>query len=110
MSWRHMKLVEEMPGLAKQLEKGLIDIGEIELANSVNFIEISGRCDCGDLNCGTFYTLDKSIWSGNNLRQVFPTLDGLYAIDVFENKLACVEILDRDDVCIKLDQLFRSDT
>ncbi len=102
-----MKLIDEMSKLAKELEASLIAIEENELAKTVVSLTITGRCECGDDNCGTFYTLEKEKWLGKKLRQVVPSVDKLYAIDVFENQLACIEILDRNEVTEKLDQLFK---
>lgn len=95
-----------MPSLAKELETGLIEIKEAQLAETVKYLDITERCECGDNNCGTFYTLDKQVWSGKKLRQIVPTVEKLYAIDVYENQLACIEILDRKDVTETLKQLF----
>ena len=105
-----MKLIDEMPELADEIEQGLIEINENLLANTVKNLNITGRCECGDENCGTFYTLEKEIWSGKKLRQIVPVVDKLYAIDVYENHLACIEILDRKKVTEKLSELFKSNT
>jgi len=102
-----MKLEDIMPELAREFEAGLREIGEVKLANTVSGLEITGRCECGDNNCGTFYTQDKEVWSGKKLRQAVPTVKGLYAVDVFENEVVCIEILDREDVSEKLNQLFQ---
>lgn len=100
-----MKLKKHKPNLAKELETGLREIGETALASSVSSLEIVDRCRCGDKGCGTFYTLEKKIWIGKKLNQLVPVLEGLYAIDVYEDKIACIEILDRNDVENKLNEM-----
>ena len=102
-----MKLIEEMPNLAMEIEAGLTEINEELLSKSVKELKIIGRCKCGDKNCGTFYTLEKEKWLGKGLHQVIPTVENLYAIDVFNNKIVCIEILDRKDVTNKLNELFQ---
>ncbi|MBV1911781.1 MAG: hypothetical protein KUG78_20985 [Kangiellaceae bacterium] len=91
-----------MPFLAKELVEGLSDIGEQTLANSISDLKIIDRCRCDSQGCGTFYTMNKEIWSGKKLKQVIPEVKGLYAIDVFENNIACIEIMERSDVAEQL--------
>jgi hypothetical protein len=50
--------------------------------------------------------MDKSRWSGKKLRQVVPMVNGLYAIDIFEEEIACIEIMDRENVAKKLIELY----
>lgn len=92
------------------MEYGLKEIGENELASSLLDLEIIGRCTCDDDSCGTFYTLQKSIWQDKPLKQVTPQIDGLFTIDVFQSQLACVEIFNRPDVINKINELFPLNT
>jgi hypothetical protein len=101
-----MKLAKLMPFLAVEIEEGLLHLGETELASSVSELEVISRCMCDSKNCGTFYTMDKSRWSGKKLRQVVPMVNGLYAIDIFEEEIACIEIMDRENVAKKLIELY----
>jgi len=105
-----MRLSQALPGLFEEMECGLKEIGENELASSLLDLEIVGRCTCDDDSCGTFYTLQKSIWQDKPLKQVTPQIDGLFTIDVFQGQLACVEIFNRPDVTNKINELFPLNT
>ncbi|UCJ18141.1 hypothetical protein K5Q02_07150 [Pseudomonas sp. MM211] len=105
-----MRLSQALPGLFKEIELGLKEIGENELASSLIDLEIVGRCTCSDDNCGTFYTLKRSTWQDKPLKHVIPQVDGLYTIDVFKGQLACVEIFNRTDVASKINGLFPLNT
>jgi hypothetical protein len=105
-----MKIKKALPQLAQELESGFRKIGQVDLAATVSELDIVERCRCGDEGCGTFYTLEKCVWSGKKLEQIVPVVEGLYAVDVFSNKVACIEILDRKDVEDKLNELFPLNT
>lgn len=103
-----MRLAEVLPEVAQQLERGLEKLGEPELAANVSTLEVVARCDCGDRSCGTFYTVPKDRWLGQKLRQVIPEVPCLYALDVWESQIVCVEVLGRPEIGNALDTLFPS--
>ena len=99
-----MLLKNIFPALAVELKLGLAEIGEDSLSESIDGLEIHGRCGCRQRNCGTFYTRPRTEWLGEQLRQVIPRVDRLMAIDVWDGSIVCVEFLDRADVIAHLDQ------
>lgn len=103
-----MMLKEFFPALASELKDGLVEIGEHALSESIDGLEIHGRCRCGQRNCGTFYTRPRAEWLGSELRQVIPAVHRLMAIDVWDNCIVCIEFLDRADVVACLDQWERT--
>jgi hypothetical protein len=99
-----MRLTDGFPALASELEMALRAIGEQSLADQIPTIEVCGRCECGQRNCGTFYTKPTAEWEGQRLRQVIPQVNRLIALDVCGNDIVCVEFLDRRDVIAFLDK------
>ena len=73
-----MKLGILMPFLAQELTQELTKIGEAKLADTVSQLDILERCDCGNQSCAAFYTAEKHIWSGKDIRQglLFVTILG----------------------------------
>jgi hypothetical protein len=92
------RLTEILPSIAKELENVLFDMGEYQLAKTVDDLEVVDRCRCGDDACGTFYTVNKSEWRDKPVKHLIPGCDGLYEVDVYDGTIVCVEILERDDV------------
>jgi hypothetical protein len=102
-----IKLKLLFPFLVDELSKGLLSIGERGLARSVSDLEIVGRCDCDNQGCGAFYTVEKNQWAAReNLRQVVPAVKGLYAIDVLDKQIVCVDFIGRMDVRDRLVAVF----
>jgi len=70
------------------------------LAEQVPNLQILSRCHCGDDFCATFYTKPKpagSYGAGHSCLQLEPD-NGMIILDVVDGKIACVEVLYRDDV------------
>jgi hypothetical protein len=67
-------------------------------------LRIFERCDCGDDFCSTFYTQPKpeGAYGLGHRNVVLAPDDGMVILDVVVDEIACVEILDRDDVREKL--------
>ncbi|MCW8876824.1 MAG: hypothetical protein OQJ89_15180 [Kangiellaceae bacterium] len=93
-----MKLGILMPFLAQELTQELVKIGEPKLADSVSQLEILGRCDCDNQSCAAFYTAEKHVWSGNEIRHVIPHVKGVFSVDVFKDEIVFIEIMGRQDV------------
>jgi hypothetical protein len=98
-------LTDTLPAFAAELQQLLIEKGEPELAAQVPGLAILDRCRCGDDKCGTFYTRPKPNGAyGPGHRNVALTPEeGMLILDVVDGEIACVEVLDRDDVREKLD-------
>ena len=105
---KQMRLADVFPAFATELRQLLIEKGEPELAAQVPSLRIFERCDCGDDFCSTFYTQPKPEGAyGPGHRNVALTPnEGTLILDVVDMEIACVEVLDRDDVREKLVEVF----
>ncbi len=102
---KQLSLAETLPAFAAELRQLLEQKGEPELAAQVPELMIFDRCRCGDEVCGTFYAQPKPLngfGPGHRNVRLMPE-DGMLILDVVAGEIACVEILDRDDVREKLD-------
>lgn len=97
-------LSDMLPAFAAELQRLLTDAGEPELAAQVPGLVILDRCRCGDAFCATFYTLPKPEGRyGPGHRNVPLTPEeGMLILDIVGEEIACVEVLDRDEVRTKL--------
>jgi hypothetical protein len=77
------------------------------LAAQVPGLAILGRCRCGDDFCATFYSKPKPNGGfGPGHRNVVLAPDnGTLILDVVAEEIACIELLDRNDVRRKLDDV-----
>jgi hypothetical protein len=98
-------LTDALPAFATELRRLLEERGESELAARVPGLMIFERCSCGDDFCATFYTQPKPNGGfGPGHRNVALTPEkGMLILDVVAGRIACVEVLDRNDVRRKLD-------
>jgi hypothetical protein len=104
---KRLLLTDTLPEFAAELRQLLIEQGEPELATQVPGLVILDRCRCGDDFCATFYPQPKPEGAyGPGHRNVALTPeDGMVILDVVVEKIACVEVLNRDDVRQKLLEL-----
>ncbi len=88
-----------LPELAAELENLLVADGEPELAAQVHSLALVDRCRC-DENCATFYCVPrpKGGWGPNHRNVLLDVEEGLTVLDVLDEKIVCVEILDRDEI------------
>lgn len=100
-------LKEALPELASELYDLLIKKNEIELAQQIDSLRIIELCSCDEEFCSTFYTLPKpdDRWDGDLLSIELERKNGIIVLDVVDNKIAQVEILFRDDIKRKLEEL-----
>ncbi|HXN18451.1 MAG TPA: hypothetical protein VN875_08990 [Candidatus Binatus sp.] len=98
-------LADVLPAFAAELRQLLTEEGESELAAQVPGLMIFDRCRCGDDFCATFYTQPKPDGAyGPGHRNVPLTPDeGMVILDVVGAEIACVEVLNRNDVRQELD-------
>lgn len=101
-------LADTLPAFAAELQRLLTEAGEPELAAQVPGLVILDRCRCGDDFCATFYTQPKPEGRyGPGHRNVALTPEeGMLILDVVDDKIACVEVLYRDEVRRKLHIVF----
>ncbi len=99
---------DALPAFAAELQRLLTEAGEPELAAQVPGLVILERCRCDDDFCATFYTQPKPEGAyGPGHRNVALTPEeGMLILDVVGGKIACVELLYRDEIRRKLDAVF----
>jgi hypothetical protein len=100
-------LTDTLPEFAAELRQLLVEKGEPELASQVPALAIHDRCRCGDSFCSTIYTQPKPDGAyGPGHRNVALTPEeGMLILDVVGGVIMCVEVLDREDVRWKLDEV-----
>jgi hypothetical protein len=93
-------LSEILPALARELERLLIQANENALSAQVHTLTIVDRCRCGDDFCATLYSEPRPQGSyGPNHRNVeLNPAEGMIILDVVGTKIACVEVLYRDEI------------
>jgi hypothetical protein len=101
---KRLLLPDVLPSFAAELRQLLDEQHEHELAAQVPTLTIFDRCRCGDDICATFYTGPKpndGFGPGHRNVRLMPE-DGMLILDVVDGKIACVEVLDREDFRQKL--------
>jgi len=102
---KRLPLGDILPAFAAELRQLLEGRGESELATQVPRLLIFDRCRWGDDFCAKFYTQPKpngSFGPGHRNLRLMPE-DGMLILDVVAGEIACVEVLDRNDIRKKLD-------
>jgi hypothetical protein len=103
---KQLPLADALPTFATELRQLLEEQGEPELAAQVPGLMIRDRCRCqDDIGCATFYTRPKpksGFGPGHRNVRLMPQ-DGMLILDVVAGEIACIELLDRNDVREKLD-------
>jgi hypothetical protein len=95
-----LRLIDVLPTFVAELEQLLTEEGELVLSAQVRELNIVDRCRCGDDFCATFYTEPRpkgSYGSGHRNIALEPR-EGMLILDVVSSKIACVEILYRDEI------------
>jgi len=97
-------LADVLPSFATELQQLLTEKGESELAAQVPGLMIFDRCRCGDDFCSTFYTQPKpdGAYGPGHRNVVLAPDNGTLILDVVAEEIACIELLDRNDVRKKL--------
>jgi hypothetical protein len=92
-------LRESLPELAAELEALLRKDNESELADQIQSLEIEDRCRCDGLSCATIYNVPrpKGAWRGNH-RNILLDTEGLTVLDILDERIVCIEMLDRDQI------------
>jgi hypothetical protein len=101
-----IKLKEVFPGFANELESLLNRKNEPIIAKQISELNIIDRCRCGELFCSTFYTSTKENLSGVGKIIELDPIRGMINVDTFDNLIIEIEVLDRDEIKIKLDEIF----
>jgi hypothetical protein len=105
---KRLPLTDVLPEFASELRQLLIEKGERGLASQVEELMILDRCHCGDDFCATFYTQPrpKDGFGPGHRTAVLAPEEGMLLVDVVAEGIACVEVLNRKDVCQKLQAVF----
>jgi hypothetical protein len=93
-------LRERAPVFAAELKTLLADVGEHELAASVDGVHIVQPCTCGDDFCASFYTAappDGAYGPGYRAVVLAPR-HGAISVHVVDRRIAHVEVLHRDEL------------
>jgi hypothetical protein len=101
---KRLSLTNTLPEFATELRQLLAEQGESELAAQVPRLMIFDRCRSGDDFCATFYTQPRpkdGFGPGYRNVRLMPE-EGMLILDVVAGEIACVEVLDREDVRRKL--------
>lgn len=100
-------LTEVLPELAQELETLLAAEGELELAAQVSQLCVVDRCRCRDNFCATFYTVPRpnGSWRDGHRNVVLGPDSGMLILDVVEERVACVEVLYRNEIRRRLDEI-----
>jgi hypothetical protein len=99
-----MLVSEIFPELFTELQELLQHKGEAKLAAQIPELRLVDRCRCGDDFCATIYTQAKPAKRyGPSHRSLDLEADkGMIILDVVEDKVACIEILHRGEIRMKL--------
>jgi hypothetical protein len=101
-------LREVLPRLALELEALLRAHRETELADQVSSLEVVDRCRCDSDSCATIYNVQKAkgAWGPSHRNVVLDPVEGMTVVDVLDEKIVCIEILDRDEITAEVVKLF----
>jgi len=99
-----MLVSEEFPELSQELRDLLQKSGDEQLAMQVLGLKLLDRCRCGDDFCATIYVQPKPVKGYGPSHRNIPLCPekGMIILDVVEGRIACIEILYRNDIRTKL--------
>jgi hypothetical protein len=100
-------LSAEFPALAAEITERLKARAQDQLAATVPELHVIDRCRCGDDFCATMYTEPppRSAYGAGHRCIDLDADEGMVVLDVVHERIACVEVLYRDDVRRKLVEL-----
>jgi hypothetical protein len=102
----HPLLADVFPDLAAEIAAGLRALAEpAEIATSVAGLRVVDRCRCGVRSCATFYTepRPKGAYGPGHRNLVLDPRRGMLILDIVEDRIVCVEVLDRPELGELLD-------
>jgi hypothetical protein len=97
---KRLLLTETLPAFAAELRQLLIEKGQPDLAAQVPGLMILDRCRCKDDFCATFYTRPKpnGAYGPGHWNVALTPDEGMLILDVVGGRIACVEVLDRNEI------------
>ncbi len=101
-------LREVLPGLANELEVLLRSDDESKLADQIASLEVVDRCRCDSDSCATIYNVQKpkGALGPTHRNIVLDVHEGMTVVDVLDERIVCIEILDRNELTAKVVKLF----
>lgn len=102
------RLQATFPDLCDELGRLFLKLGEQRLASEVSALEIRDRCRCSDDFCATMFVRPRprSGVEGQTGRTVdMESEDGYLIVDIVDDHIAEIEILYRDEVRSRLNEL-----
>ena len=96
-----------LPELCAELKKLLIKANQIQLAESVDSLEIIEKCDCGVKSCASFYTASKPDggFGAGHKNLILAPQYGFLILDVVNDEIKFIEIHDRPKYKKLLDRI-----
>jgi hypothetical protein len=100
-------LADTLSAFAAELRQLLRERGEAALAESVSTLMILDRCRCKDEICATFYTQPKpkDHFGPGHRNVVLAPENGMLILDIVGTEIACVEVLYREEIRRKLNEV-----
>lgn len=92
-----IQLSKAFPDIAAEIKALLREDGFEDLFNEIDHLEIVDICRCDSPDCATFYTAPKPDGAWPNHRNIMLSSDNIVVIDISEEKIVCVEMLERPD-------------
>jgi len=102
-------LADTLPELAKELVSLLSGEGRSSLASQVPALRVVDRCRCGHDSCATFYTAQrpKGGWGPKHENIALDPAVGVLVLDLVDATIVAVEVLDRDEIRVRLNEVLR---
>lgn len=93
------QLLDRWPVLASEIRDALLSEGEGTLADHVDALLVTSRCECGDTFCQSFYTErkpDGAYGPGHRSVPLRPPHSWTLILDVVDDRIVHVEVLFRE--------------
>jgi hypothetical protein len=85
-------LKDVLPDITSEIKQVFRKHNRADLCEQVDKLKIVSLCDCGDKNCGSFYTMILPSGEDECNVEGFIISDGKIAVEVYEGKVGYVEI------------------
>ncbi len=93
MENRHFLLKDVFPDLAEEIRQVFVYYKRIELYEQVDKLEIVSLCECGEINCGSFYTVTPPNEEEEYNVEGFIISSGKALVEIYEGKIGYIEIM-----------------
>jgi len=110
-----MRLQTALPSFYAELDAAMLDHEEADVRQQLASLEITGRCECDQLDCATFHVapsrmlnaVEQNVIGVRHGRSIpLDSVPGLVVVDVDNfGRVTTIEVLDRPDVSTELTRL-----